>query len=648
MPDDDRHRRRLGDETKGRIADLASGWSVDPVVPAAVVPPTPPTPPAPPAPPTSTAASTPDPEPRKKPKTQPPPAPGSAARRAADKEKETSVSLLPAAAGTLRTSSPTTPPAVPPGAVVRAPVTPGHQSGPVPSMPMPAAASRSKPMTAPPPIPAAARTKPPTQQMPVLPPVPAPVTPLVIEASGPRLPRAEAVIVDERTVPIGEFDQVSTNLEPDKLRIAHSQATIKRDAASSLLGIAEAPLTVVKPTPPEVLLTESAEHGRGDPTSIDPQTQRFERGDPTQLGRPDITLGSTPPAGVHTAAGRLRTVAALRRQRGIFGDVRYVATAVFGARNARKEIAELEATQAQRQQERRRHLITLGRTAVISDGFDHPALGAAREQLGGVEDERARHTGQVAAADQELDRVRRDRDAHAKQYVIDLAAVDAELAELTRRYEPLIKEQASVTKRGAELRESLRRLDAKIAETLAQLVSVKGPRQDPAAIQAELATLKADRIAVQRDEPVIAAELDALNPRIAALEAKRSDSQKRRAELVETEANDKRRTEELLEAIGAKRKVMDRAASDAEALRDKILFELGERLNVDRPESLAAQLAPLDAIDVELGTVERRMMELREILSSIDKAKLARGIAVIVLTLAAVGVLAWWLIYMLA
>ena len=605
---------------------------------------------------------------RPKAKTAPPPPPGSAARRVADQERETSVSLLPAATGTLRTSSPTRPPPPPPrsrtsssGPVVARPHTPS--SGPVavsaslaptasgsistpiatpvaPSASGPAGTPRTKPPTAPPPprakptapppIPAGARTKPPTQQLPAIP-----------------TPRAEAVTREDptdperRTVPIGEFDHASTHLEKDSLRIAHSQATIKRDAANSLLGIAEAPLTVVKETPPEVLLTESAEHGRGDPTSIDPQTVRFERGDPTQLGRPDLAL-ATPPAGVHTAAGRLRTVAALRRKRGIFGDVRYVATVGFGARSARRELVELEAQQQLRQQERRRHLITLGRTAVISDGFDHPALGPARDQLGSVEDERARHTGQVAAADGELARVRRDRETHAKQFAIDLAAVEAELAELAKRYEPLIKEQASVTKRGAELREALRRIDGKIAETTALFVSVKSPRQDPAAIQAELATLKADRLAVQRDEPVIAADLDALNPRIATIEAKRNESQKRRAELIAGEDNDQRRTAELLEAIGAKRKVMDRAAGDAEALRDKILFELGERLNVDRPETLAAQLAPLDAIEVDLGTVDRRMMELREILSSIDRAKLARGIAVIVLTLAVAGAFTWW------
>ena len=172
---------------------------------------------------------------------------------------------------------------------------------------------------------------------------------------------------------------------------------------------------------------------------------------------------------------------------------------------------------------------------------------------------------------------------------------------------------------------------------------------DKAQIQADLATLKADRKSVQRDEPKIAAELDALNPRIAAIDAARADAEKRKKELEEGEAHDQRRTAELLEAIGAKRKVVDRATAEAEAARDKVLFELGERLYVDRPKLLSAQLSPIDAIDLELGEDDRRIMELREILSNIDRWKLVRGIAVIVAgARRARRCSSGWLIYMLA
>jgi len=285
----------------------------------------------------------------------------------------------------------------------------------------------------------------------------------------------------------------------------------------------------------------------------------------------------------------LRPSAALRRKRGLAGDVRYVFTALFGVRTSRRELAELEHRQGLRQTSRRRHLVTLGRTAVITDTFDHPALGKAREQLQAIEDERSRHAGAVSASDAELERVRRDRDTKAKQYVAALAATDTELAELGKKLEPLEKEALIARRRGQELRESLQRIDKKIADTEGLHNSVKAEKMDKAGILADIASLKADRQSVLRDEPVIAHELDALNPRIAAIEAARNELRRKRGELDKSEAEDQRRTSELLEAIGAKRKVVERAHADAEAARDTALFELGDQLYVDRPKILAAR-----------------------------------------------------------
>ena len=384
----------------------------------------------------------------------------------------------------------------------------------------------------------------------------------------------------------------------------------------------------------------------------------FERSDPTQGDdRGDATATSVPITG-HAPSGTLRSSAALPRRRGVAGDLRYVATVVFGLRAARRELTELTARQATRQQARRHHLVTLGRTAVAlpeflgtgpraagSGAFDHPALGPAREQLASIEDERSQHAGHVVAADSELTRVRRDREARAKQYATDLAALDSELASFAKRLEPLEKEVAGLRKRAADMHESLRRIDAKIAATEASLTEVKGKNLDRAQVQAELATHRADRKAIQRDEPALAAELDARSPRIAAIEAARLEAQRKRAELEVAEHDDQRRAEELLAAIGAKRKVVDRAAADAEAARDKVLFQLGDRLYVDRPSELASQLAPIDEIDVELGLADRRMMELREILSSVDRFKLARGVALLVVIAGGLGALAVWIYF---
>src|SRR5262249_36324920 len=156
----------------------------------------------------------------------------------------------------------------------------------------------------------------------------------------------------------------------------------------------------------------------------------------------------------------------------------------------------------------------------------------------------------------------------------DVASTEAELVELAKKLEPLEKEAGVARKRAGELAEQLRRITKKIADTETLLVSAKSERMDRAGIEAEIATLKADHNAVRRDEPAIAAELDALDPRIAATRATRTEAEKRRIELDKTDAEDQRRTTELYEAIGAKRKVVERAVADAEVARDRVLLEL--------------------------------------------------------------------------
>jgi hypothetical protein len=459
-------------------------------------------------------------------------------------------------------------------------------------------------------------------------------------------PRTPAVIVDvslaaatasaTQMVPTGEFD--------------HGDGTIRdktnpRDAAEALLAIPHAE------TPVEELLEpdededdeDDADHRAGQRPlhgAPDPATEKFERGDPTQDAPPSATRIEHVRSKRQTG-GTLRASAALRRKRGLWGDVRYVSTAVFGVRRSKRELVELEHRQGLRQTSRRRHLVTLGRTAAVMDNFDHPSLGKSREQLASIEDERSKHAGAVAASDAELERVRRDRDNSAKQFAIAMSEADAEIAELAKKLEPVEKEASAARKRASDLRDELRRIEKQIADADASLVSTRSDKLDKAGVQADIATYRANKVAVLRDEPIIAAELDGLNPRIAAMEATRSGLEKKKADLDKAEQEDQRRTLELLEAIGAKRKVVERAAADAETARDNALFELGEQLYVDRPSILTAQLSPIDQIDLEIGEGERRSMELREILSNIDKAKLARGLAMIILAIGAAASLAY-------
>ena len=657
MPDDERTRRRLGDATKSRIDDLAGGWSLDaPSTPA----PSPKATPAPTPDPDGATDTLDDESPpvmpppatgRNKPRTVPPPPPGSDARKALEdaivenKDRSGDIPRLQLGDVTPRPKTASTPPPSKERVIAT-----------IPASAQAALTRRSptKPPSVPPPIPA--RAKSPSRPHPDrTPPViidaalieEHPAVAADLAAAKPGAVRAAANLTGP--VPTGEFDSGSHDPD-DKLRVAFAHATQQQSIADAILGIPPQPPTVVKETPIAVLLDETAARLQIDSSkpTHDPSTSRFERGDPTTVGetREDATEIQAP-SEQKARGGTLRAHAMLRRKRGVMGDVFYVFTALAGLRSAKKELATLEQQQQTRQTSRKRHLVTLGRTAVTADALDHPALGKSREALQTVEDERSKHAGAVAASDAELERTRRDREAKAKAFAAETAKTLQELAELNKKLEPLEKEAAAVRKRGAALKDQLRDIARKISETEALLVSVKSEKMDRAGIQAEIATLKADQRAVQRDEPAIAAELDALDPRIAAITAARAEAEKAQTARQKAEDDDQRRTTELYEAIGAKRKVVERAAAEAEAARDTVLFELGERLYVDRPAILGAQLSPIDRIDLELGESDRRMMELREIISNIDRWKIARGTAVIILVLAAVGSFTAWLLYML-
>ncbi len=668
MPDDERTRRRLGDATKARIDDLASGWSLDGPAASEPGPPDPkaPAPQATPAPDSrpavaaaarsvtpATAPDTPDTIDEDSPPERP--APGPAPGSAAPGEG-------------VRRSKPRTVPPPPPGSNARkaledaivesrssevARVFPGDVITPAPPTKPP-----TKPPIKPPPIPP--RAKSPSRPAPIDRTPPVIIDAALIEehptiAADLAAARPGAVDAARAThmtgpVPVGEFDSGLHAIEDPKRRVAFAHATQQQSVADAILGIPPQPPTVVKETPIGVLLDETAARLRIDSSRAthDPSTARFERGDPTTVGdlRDDATEIQQP-SDTRATGGTLRAAAMLRRKRGLAGDVRYVFTALVGLRSANKELAALESKQQLRQTSRRRHLVTLGRTAVTADALDHPGLGKARDALQRVEDERSKHAGAVAAADAELERVRREREAKAKAFAADTVRTAQQLAELAKKLEPLEKDVAAVRKRGAGLKDQLRRIAKQIADTEALLVSVKSEKMDRAGIQAEIATLKADQKAIQRDEPVIAAELDALDPRIAAITAARSEAEKQQADRQRAEDEDQRRTTELFEAIGAKRKVVERAATEAETARDQVLFELGERLYVDRPAILGAQLSPIDQIDLEYGESDRRTMELREIVSNVDRWKIVRGTAVILAVVAVVAAFTAWVLYMI-
>lgn len=453
------------------------------------------------------------------------------------------------------------------------------------------------------------------------------------------------------SVPVGEFGNAPATIavEPEVVALgpaAELAALVERNAQRA--PVAPPANTVKREAPLELLLNIPDSALRGDSTQVDTSTTPFDRADPTGTDelRGDATMvnatGSSAALG-----GSLRVAPQLPQRRGLGGDVRYVFTALFGASRARRELSTIESEQTERQKSRRDRLITIGKSAIISERFDHPAVANARESFAEIEEKRSGYAGQVAATDAELLHVARNRESKAKQTLLDIAELERSLTEIASKLAPIEKDHGVIRKRANELREQLARIDSKIAATEASIVSVKTPRQDRAAVGAELATMKADRAAVQRDEPTIAAQLDELAPRLAKLEAERSAALASITEKKAAELADSKRSTELIDAIKAKRKVVERATADAETQRDALLVELGEKLYVDRPRAMTANLDAIDELDVAYGTTDRRGMDVREILSSIDKWKVFRGVVVIVIAvLAIVAAVVWFVAVM--
>lgn len=427
----------------------------------------------------------------------------------------------------------------------------------------------------------------------------------------------------------------------------------------------------VPPPPPAIAVPRPPSVGHDDVTAredkLDPETLRADtaRGE-TVASVFDTTLGVTederddatridtrPPgenvpgaSGRHAPTGSVRAIATLPRKRGLGGDIRYVWTVLFGVARSRRELTKVEAQLTTQRAKRTKRLVELAARVLADDDQKMPGVAEAREKLSIIEDERARQAGQAAAAETEAAAARRDHENDTKRLNGNIAAIDAELAELDKKLVPLERDAQAARKKATQLEATLDRIAAKIAATEASLVRVKDGRTDRAGVEAELATLRADRVAVQRDEPAIAAELDALLPRIAELEARRNAA-RARLESTRTELTaSAERLVERLGVVGAHQKVIDRALAESQVARDRALADLGERLVIDRPRSLGRDLADIDAVDVDIAGDERRVMELHEVLGSIDKGALARGIAVLAVGGLVVAALVVWVAFL--
>jgi predicted nucleic acid-binding Zn-ribbon protein len=344
-----------------------------------------------------------------------------------------------------------------------------------------------------------------------------------------------------------------------------------------------------------------------------------------------VSEQTPPPPRPRVTASRsvasVRDVPTLPRRPGFVGDLRYVFTVAIGTARIRRELASLEPSINNERTRRGDALIELAAAAIGDDDVTHAGVVAARDDLSTIEERRALHAGATAAADEEIATARREHADDDRRRSTELAALDAELASTSERLAPLERELAAARRRAADLKTRLADLDTRIAATEIRAANRVG-RPDAAAVAAELAALKSERVAAASAEPAIADELDNLTPRVAGLQATRADTEAAIARARAAQADAKRRIDEILAALLARKVVEDRAVADGESERRRALETLGEQLHADRPEELRFELAAIDERDLSLAQKQRRSMELRELLSSIDRAALGRGLFV--------------------
>jgi hypothetical protein len=102
------------------------------------------------------------------------------------------------------------------------------------------------------------------------------------------------------------------------------------------------------------------------------------------------------------------------------------------------------------------------------------------------------------------------------------------------------------------------------------------------------------------------------------------------------------RTAEMVAAVRARRVVDERAEAELDQAQEEALAALGERLADERPPELGQRLRGIEENEVAVATLERRHLELTELVRALDRWALARGVLwILALTVAVAAALVW-------
>ena len=364
---------------------------------------------------------------------------------------------------------------------------------------------------------------------------------------------------------------------------------------------------------------------------------------PTRLSSIDEPLGMAPmpasgPSG--KATGTVRLPDSIPRETGFWGDISYVFRVLAKRRSARLEMEDTERRIASEKEARNTKLLEYGRHAVGDDAYDQTLVGRARAVLLQIEEKRSLHAGRIASANEKVAALERQRSEVKAKRAADIAKLELEIKAVTTSLEPLMARASAARRRTAKLRQQLQSINEQIRNKEASLVAVEGAA-DKASVHAEMASLQAERETVAADEPAIAAEIDELEPKIASLASSKGELAAKIEELRAEEELDVVRAAEKADAVKASRVVEERAVRDQAARQEKHLLELGEGLHHNPPSASDPMASAIMRHDLEIGTLERRNLELSELIGSVERGPMVRGgiyVALMVLLPVALGV----------
>ncbi len=384
--------------------------------------------------------------------------------------------------------------------------------------------------------------------------------------------------------------------------------------------------------------------GKADDTEYAPPPVHFDdsRGSGSHDRDEDPTVAASSagypahdPAQVALRRGRATRVprpGVIPRRGGVTGDLRYVLSALAGVVKARKGLAHARREVARERAARDGELMALARRVVAAWDMDVPVITGARDELSRIEERRAERAGRVAAAEESLAAIERQRVAELDALRGRRFRLDAKIASVRERLGTLSRRGATALRRAGQLEASRRSLDRSAAFEERKLMWVRRPNL-AARVEAKLRDRRAQLEAIHREQHEIATELDSVEPAIASLQSKRADLAEKYEVVERDEQELELRTAERIEAVRATRRVDERAVASADRERDKKLRDLAERLTVERPAELSTELSRLDERELAIAKHERRVFEYSELMTGLDRRALARG-ALVLLALA--------------